>query len=336
MQDTTWRDKDWIGRGLSYSANAGKEIVLKQKNLLLHIPSNFAHLCPIPGLSVQALLRVMERVTEGKAMPMLRGEDLISAEEPNTGLEKLFEALVIPPPAIMEQMYAAFGQAWFDGRARSIVDFTDLKRETRYPLPTLEVYREFARANTTRREWARAEEWMRRGKHDARLAAAIQLAQKLMFAFEWDAEVRALHATVPAVDLIRMLDASWLNDSQVDMLMQVLTDRKRRENGDSDVIFAPVVFQQFVQELYDHRGCENYRKIPFMERYEEDLVSGRKRVLYLVGHVNGNHWVPWIFDNEKGILGHGEETSHYLSVDSKSDKKRDLAYQGTPCISGRT
>lgn len=312
MQTDTQHGTDWKGGGLSYSANEGKEIVPKQKNLLLHIPSTFDLVRPAPGLSIQALLRVMERVIEGRAMPMLRGEDLISADEPNTGLEKLFEALILPPSAVMNQMCAAFGQAWLDGRAKSILDFTDLKRETRYPLPALEVYREFTRANATRREWARAEEWMERGKCDARLMAAIRLVQRLMFAFEWDAEVRALHTTVPAVDLFRMLDASWLNDSQVDMLMQVLTDRARREHGDCNMIFAPVVFQQFVQELFNHREHANHRKIPFMERYEQDFLNGKKRVLYLVGHVNGNHWVPWIFNYEKGSLGHGKIMLFYF------------------------
>lgn len=245
-------------------------------------------------------------------MPMLRGEDLISADEPNTGLENLFEAPVLPPPTVLRQMHCAFGQAWFDGRANSIVEFTDPKRNIRYPLPALEVYRELTRANATRREWMRAEEWMARGKHDARLAAAVQLVQRLAFTFEWDAEVRALHATVPAADLLRMLDASWLSDSQIDMLMQVLTDRDRREHGDSRVIFAPVVFQQYVRELYDQRDRAKPRKIPFMEWYQEEFLSGRKHHLYLVGHVNSNHWVPWVFNYGKGIIGHGKKILHYF------------------------
>ncbi|OCB83926.1 hypothetical protein A7U60_g9133 [Sanghuangporus baumii] len=305
MQALGWQNEDWIGLGLKYTACAHLPLVEKQKKLLLHIPGALEQFRPSPGLSVKALLRRLDPVTQSGAIGEQSIADLFSSEESNVSLEQFFKAPILPPDDTLDALWKSFGQCWFDGK-KSIVDFT--YPETRYPLSIVVVYRELSRANKLRMEWNHAEEWMMRGKRSPELTGAIARVQRLMFTFDWESELRAIYTTVPLLDLFGMLGdghQGWLNDSHIDMLMQLLSDRYEREIEGCDVLIAPCVFQQYLLEAYDYRNNAKHRKIPLLEQYAQDILTGRKQRLFFTGHVNGNHWVPWMFDNrDRPILGH--------------------------------
>ncbi|KAL5536122.1 MARS2_3 [Sanghuangporus sanghuang] len=321
MQVNGWKNEDWIGRGLKYSAVQHEHIIQEQINLLLQIPAAFNTTRPRSGLSLKTILgRLGHVLQEGKMeededTPGAReaeveenervpGGELLSPDLPNTGLEKLFEACILPSSKTVQEMHSEFYQQWLDGTAKSVVDWTD--PNTRFPLAALTVYREFDRANDMRVCWRRAEKWMNRGKQTTELAAAVALTHKLLFVFEWDSELRAISSLAHSKELIDLLSNKWLSDSHIDMLLEVLTERANNNGICTDVLFAPCIFQQYILQAYDQRSSTNKRNIPLLEHYCQEFMAGRKQRLFFIAHINNNHWVPWKFDHSKGILGHGD------------------------------
>ncbi|KAL5521769.1 MARS2_1 [Sanghuangporus sanghuang] len=323
MEAVGWRDKDWIGRGLKYLQVNHLPVVKRQEKLTLHIPEAFDKARPLPNLSVKALLCRLESVTQGYAAVEHAGGDFFSTELPNVGLEQLFKATVLPSKEILDDMWKKFGQAWLDGK-NSITDFSD--PDTHYPLAALAVYREFAWADALRKAWNSAEEWMMRGKRTPGLSAAVSLVQRLMFAFGWDTDLRALYTTVPFIELLALLRdgrEGWLADCHIDMLMQILTDRLEREYEDSGVLIAPCCFQQYLLDAYKRSNDKNRRDVPLMNQYKEDFLSGRKRQFFMIANVNGNHWVPWTFVySNQPQLGHARQGDSLRTNESDMTKLR--------------
>ncbi|KAL5483117.1 hypothetical protein ACEPAI_8346 [Sanghuangporus weigelae] len=310
MQSTIWRDEDWIGQGLSYASFADNSLVKFQRESVLQIPAQFEQEWPHPNLSIRALLSRIERVTQGRVAKIYMGKDLISPREPNTSLEELFSHTILPQKEVLDEMNRAFGQKWFNGEAKSIIDFTSLEEgmEVRYPLPALEIYRQFNRANMVRTEWRRVQSWMDKGKRSVELDAAVSLTKRLLSVLEWDCELRALETMSTTASLLKILNdgvEGWLSDDHIDMLMQILTDRLETKQDEPDIILASTFFQHFVERAYRERNAPNPRNEPLLLSFCGEFLTGRMRALYFIGNVNGNHWVVWKIDYHTATLHHG-------------------------------
>lgn len=299
-----WKDEEWIGQGRIYATFESTTTVVEQQKLLFSVPPRFDNVRARTDLSVMSLMGRLESVTQGGTAAEVSGRHLFSLEEPNTGLDNLFVSCIVPPSTVIQEMSRSFGQLWFDGKAKSIKDWT--KEDVRYPLPALTIYREFDRALETRSLWVQARAWMTRGRQALTCEASNDLAKQLMFAFPWDANLSALGADASVTELFKMLGDVWLTDSHIDMLMQTLTDRLEHNAEASGIVIAPCAFQMYLQLAFAAHNNGSGRAFPVLERYRQWIESGKKAVMYFPGHVNGNHWVAWKISKGCATFGHGE------------------------------
>lgn len=263
---------------------------------MFQIPPEFSDTVPHPKLSLQSLLKRMRGVVSGSAQGRTVDE-CFSADRPNASLEETREIRIIPPKTILDEMDKFFGQLWFDGKANSIIDWTH--RAKRYPLAVFTVYWELNRACAIRAEWTRASQWLN-SKVNGDSLQAVQTACNLMYAYEWDREPGVRDVRMPVKELLSMLGNSWLSDEHIDSLMCALTSRYEAENGLGHVVFAPCIFQHWIRQL--HEGS----RPAGLQKYNEWISAGIKRVLYFIAHINSNHWVAWKVDLESKVFGHGQ------------------------------
>lgn len=295
MELSKWRDEDWVGKGLKYMDLKDNPVVQQRRKALFQIPEEFVDVLPHPNLSLQGLLKKMRGITTSGAVGRF-AEQCFSSEQPNTSLGKAVEIRVIPPKHILDEMEKIFGQLWFDGKANSVIDWTH--RLTRYPLSAFTVYWELNRACTVRSEWTRASQWMNL-KVSADLLPVVREAGDLMFAYEWDQDPRVRDVRMPTKELLSVLGNNWMSDEHVDSLMRALTLWYEAEFGQGDVVFAPCILQHWLRQR--HGGL----KPAGLKKYDDLLRTGAKRVIYLIAHINNNHWVAWKVDFASGTFGHG-------------------------------
>lgn len=297
-----WKDDEWIRKGRIYAAFEDHAIVKERRKALLDVPPAYRAVRPLPHLSVMGLVELLKNVSCGSSDVDARS--LFSPEEPNASLEAFVASCVLPPSGTICAMVKEFGQLWFDGKAKSIKDWTN--PSVLYPLPALTLYVEYSIAFDTRSEWLRAKSWMSRGKPTPDVEASADMARRLMFALQWDADLPALGTNFSTSDLLKLLSDSWLSDSHVDMLLQALTDRLDHSEPNNVVILAPCAFQMYLQHAYSNRGNDGPTSVPLLDRYRLAIESGKKKILSFIAHINGNHWVAWKVDFVNSTYGHGE------------------------------
>lgn len=303
MHDIIWREEDWIRRGRIYADFESKPAVRQKRDEILRIPEHFADKQLHHDLPVNIVLERIRFVSHGRDSPERRQTPRFSSKAPNTSLEQVFKACTLPPLDVLADMGKQFGQLWFDGEANSVIDWT--YPEKRYPLACLTVFRDFSWAVELRSAWILAEDWMTKPKPSVGQLGAADLAKQLFYGIEWNANIQAINTTISTRSLVLMLREEWLSDSHVDMLMQVLEDRAARCGRPCNAIFASSVFQFYLERAYETEGtCQQSMRI--LERYKEQLTSGNKTCLYLIAHVNGNHWVAWKLDHQNASFGHGK------------------------------
>lgn len=254
------------------------------------------------NLSVKDLLGRISFVTQGDPKQLDDWQSLFSQEPPNTGLGQLFQLCILPPEGVLEKMLKKYTEI----SARSVFDWSYKKSgiEVRYPLHVLAIYREFGRANKTRLLWRSAEDWMARWEVRG-LGSAAQLADRLMCTLEWDTYIRASGTNVPTNALLSMLDDAWMSDNQLDMILQVLTERLRNTPEHHKAIIAPCIFFQHINNVYSSRNKGRRLTVPLLERYRTMFSSGLIQVLYFISLVDDNHFVAWRIDYQEATLCHG-------------------------------
>lgn len=298
-----WSETDWIGRGLDYPTRNTPAIVLKQRKKLLAIPSTFQYLLPRSSISVQALLRLKLPLQSSSSVEEL-ARDMFDASMPDTGLETIFKgSKTIPPPQILDELNDIFNQAWFDGRAQSVLGWNT---SGRFPLPIISIWRELSRIHAVRAIWKKADEWMQNGtKKSARIPEMYDDILGLLGGLEWDTKINAPgSASKKTEDFGRLLGDTMIPDEMIDMLMHELADQVRFSAMGSTVTVAPLSFQMSVLSSFGTK--RDPRERMDLARYADRICSGKTSRFYFPAHINGNHWVPFCIDVPAKTIIYGE------------------------------
>lgn len=270
------------------------------------------------NLSINALMGFLSFVTQGKPDGTDDWRTLFSLDPPNASLEQLFQVCVLPPEELLEKVLANYTKI----SSNSVMDWSwkKLGKEVCYPLTVLAIYREYGRANKTRKLWRDAQEWMGRWSRKTNgMEAAASLAERLTCTLEWDTHIRAAGMSVHTNDLLSMLSDEWMTDSQLDLVLQVLTERLGDSSRGSESIIAPCIFFQHIKNSCGAQSKKKQLTIPLLDHYKTAFLSGTKKYLYFISLVGHNHFVAWRIDYSAATLCHGE-CNHKKFEEMKTDK----------------
>lgn len=268
------------------------------------VPNPDEHLANVRlggSLSLKALFARISFVVQGRAKGFQKWNELYSSEEPNTKAEALWERCFLPPEDMLEELL----RAKVPKNAKSLTDWDE--ESIRYDLSAIEIYRSCDRACKTRALWRKAQKWMDEwtNRTDGMRDTSF-ITEKLAGTLEWDVHIRTVGPGVHTNELIGLLSDEWLTDGHIDLILRVLIDRQRNSERPPEAIIAPCMFISHVRNMYETRKDKYPLTARVVERYRDDFLKGRCKVLYFVALMNQNHWVAWKIDYTAGTLSHGE------------------------------
>jgi hypothetical protein len=298
-----WDEQLWIGKNKRYPASETPDYILAARSEVMAIPAAYAVFIPDARLSISDLLRANLPV-QSSALITTAARRAFCKDEPNEDLACL-AVRHIPPRTWLQQLEAAFGQAWFDG-ARSIRD--ERFKSSRLPLWVVSFWKGMADALEKRSAWQAAAEWVDRWGKEKELLHEADCVRAMMTLLSWGVKVSALGADFPKEQFTRLLSDNWIDGEIIDMMMFELSARAKLDPELSKTtMVATLNLSMNINRAFD-TGNYTKKAEPLLARYTGVFKRKERTRLHLPAHVNANHWVPYLIDFDKGTLRYGERS----------------------------
>jgi hypothetical protein len=196
----------------------------------------------------------------------------------------------------------------FENGAQAIVDPNWNDGYDKVPMHAVTFW-QMARGVVAAKEgWGKSVKWMERQRKmviDKETTACLDTAFERLETLPWNGPLPWLSSSSRTKGFVRLLGDEWLDDENIDMMMEFLSDCVERANGAGEVKIAQLSFSRKLVQC-DEGG--NYNANAYGKecgRYEQLAKSTELKRLYFPVHVNGNHWIAVCIDFERKKICYG-------------------------------
>lgn len=286
----------WIGTGKRFSTTLPLEVYDKKREIL-KVPDTFPTQFPTSVALVHEFVhhRFPPQSSGLSFHPMIKW---FSMEMPVTSPEVLLTR-PIPPEEVLKNLDAAIGQMWFDGLS-SIVDPRFNNHSERFPLWVLSLWKEAQKLVRNQKRWKSSVCWLELPAH--RHDIAIQ-AKSLIEGLPWN---KLLSGGSSTLDFADILGVSWLSDTQINMMVDVLQDRMQTEQHTKGAHIEPLTLAWELESIGN--GWKDPLASSYLSRLEDMIQAGTTAIWFPI-NVNNNHWIAGRVDFENSTFEFGELSS---------------------------
>lgn len=314
-----WKPEDWIGIGMTYPESP-PACVLAARFETLRLPPSMAIYTLPETLPVTQLLQTIH-VSQSSSLINLKPHLAYSRQPPSVTDLSFLSTQPIPPQRWIEGLEAAFNQAWFDG-AQSVIHPTI--KNTRLPLAILTFWKDKAWSLSKQLAWHKS--WNHLHKHesdDDESKILVREVRDMLSMFGWGVRIQAFNTSADAILLGRILndvdEDGWLNDDIIDMKLTHLSSLARQNPRLAHVMFAPVVFEEFLCQGFVKHAYRKEDGVSLLHRYHDGVKNAGKTELWTIGNPGRNHWVVVMVDFSKRSIHYGRSAPTRLFTSTTSD-----------------
>ena len=291
--DLPFHPSAWIGVGRRYSNLLPQEVLDAERDAL-KIPGTFRNRLPPPEARIHDFISFTLPFQSG-ALVFHAPAQWFSHDTPNTDPNILLTRSV-PPANVLEDLEKIFGQTWLDG-GHSIVDPRFNNQNERFPLWALSFWKELQKTIECQDEWKKSVRWLNSMTHPMEI---IEQVRGLVRRLAWNTPLCLAGAT--SLDLAGFLGTSWLSDTQMNMMVDVLRKRMEVEECARGIIIEPMEFSwEIVLVAKDKKEPMS----PYLSRLADQIKRGSVRALWFPIHINDSHWVTGKIDLERRTFAFG-------------------------------
>ncbi|KAL1712277.1 hypothetical protein EV715DRAFT_213952 [Schizophyllum commune] len=302
---------EWIGAGKKYQSVP--DFVSAKKLRLLTPPQSILDQF-IPSASVPVAEFVKKALPDVEQSRLMRvhPDHVFSAQTPNVDLQVLARR-DIPCSDDLTVLENAFGQAWFDGRAESIVDWRHNDGRERLPVWVIHFWRRLTPVVEAQKKWRASMSWLA-ARHQAKdspnaLRETLVYAQAMFDRLGWD--IRNPYGG-RSTTLASFLSTQWLTDDHVDMMCERTSDHVRADPIlSTKVLVVGVVFSTYIRNLGNKAaGWQNSQTLQYVAHQIEE---GNFELLVFPINLSNTHWIAGAYKIKEGIITYGDSLGHCMS-----------------------
>ena len=217
--DTQFLHSTWIRAGKEFSRHLPL-VVYDKKQEILKIPHCFLAQLPIPVTLVYEFINHSFPL-QSSNLSFHQLSRWFSTEVPLTYPGVLLTR-PIPPAKVLKDLDTAIGQVWFDG-ASSIVDLQFNNGTERFPLWVLSLWQEMEKMVENQRWWKSSIHQLELKTHPQGITVQ---AKNLIEKLSWNGP---LSGGVSTLEFAGFLGVSWLSDTQINMMVDVLQNQMKTQ-----------------------------------------------------------------------------------------------------------
>lgn len=293
-QDVRFCHSTWIGAGKVFSDSL-PDGVNDKKQEIFAIPNHFrAQLPTATALVHEFISHPLPLQSSGLSFHQTNGwfSDDAALTPPNILLNR-----PIPPADVLKNLNEAAGQMWFDG-AVSIVDPRFNDGTERFPLWILTLWNEVATMIQHQKQWSLSVRWLGLVAHHKDIVAQ---AKNLVGMLSWNGPLGPGGKTT--LELASFLGVSWLSDTQVDMMVEVLQSRLVTEEYTEHTLVEPLAFSLELRNI--GKGWKALEASPYLSRLASQIQDGVTAIWFPI-NLSNVHWIAGKVDFESHTFEFGE------------------------------
>ena len=292
--NTRFHRLTWIGTGKTFSNSLPQE-VYDAKREVLKVPDVILAQLPGSVALVHEFLRHPLPPQSGN-LNFHRTEEWFSTNMPLTCPEVLLKS-PIPSEKVLEKLDTTVGQMWFDG-ASSIVDPRFNGGAERFPPWALSLWKKIQKVIGDQKQWNSSVRWLELITHPEDTVAQTK---SFVGGLPWNKQLCSIGGST--LEFAGFLGASWLSDTQIDMMVNVLRSRMTTEEQIKGTLLEPMVLSwELVIVSTEKKGP---MISPYLSRLTDQIKAGIMTIWFPI-NVNENHWVAGRVDCENYTFAFGE------------------------------
>ncbi|KAF5384382.1 hypothetical protein D9615_003130 [Tricholomella constricta] len=315
-------EAEWIGVGKKYPRNT-PGFIARALNRLLSIPPTFCDKFPLRESPVSMLLSypIPSQSDEFLFVGALKW---FSHKPPSVNPRSLLNQWM-PSSHELKQLRKAVGQAWFDGHY-SIVNLLDPDSEC-LPFWCISFWDLLLKIREGQEMLKKAWKWcgkemekMRKnGDYDA--VDTLEQVKERFGRLAWDAGMDFEKGMVKTLGLSHLLGPEQLTDSDLNMMVQVLTERLP---PDSKFVIASLTLTYDILNIDTKmKLAKNKYDRTVLKRYENLVKTKGIQAIFFPLHVDTNHWIVGKIDFQSDTVSYGDSNSSllFMAVPRKFNRK---------------
>ena len=277
--DAQFNHSTWIGTGKTFS-NSLPQAVYDKKREVLKIPNQFPTQLPTSVTLVHEFI-CHPLPLQSSSLSFHQTTEWFSTSTPLT-YPGLLLTRPIPPEKVLENLEKAIGQMWFDG-ASSIVDPRFNNGTERFPLWVLSLWVDMKKVVEHQKRWKLAVRWLELTTYPEGIV--IQ-AKRLIERLSWNEPLHFSGAST--LEFAGFLGVSWLSDTQIDMMVNVLQNRMKTEEHIGGVLIEPLTLSWELASV--GKGWNKPLVSLYLSRLADQIEAGITTIWFPIC-VNENHWI---------------------------------------------
>lgn len=284
----------WIGTGKEFSSSLPHEVIIaKEKSL--KIPKIFRSCLPSPTTGVRNFIN-LDLPFQSNSFSFHVTAEWFSNDVPRTDPNILL-ARSIPPAKLLKTLDTTIGQVWLNGGS-SIVDPRFNNGMERFPFWVLSLWKEMKKTVQYQDEWRKSLHWLDSSTHPVEIMTQVKdVVEKL----PWNQPLSLRGAA--SLDLTGFLGVSWLSDTQIDMMIDILWERLETSEHNKGV---GIELAAFSQEMVSVANGAKPATSKYLSRLADHIKRTHMKTLWFPIHVNNSHWIAGCVDLEKRTFAFGE------------------------------
>jgi hypothetical protein len=231
--ETKFHHLAWIGVGKKFS-DPLPQAVYDKKREILKVPDPFLTQLPLSMALVHEFIH-HPLPLQSSNLSFYPTEEWFSTNAPRTKPNVLLTR-PIPPETVLRNLDIVAGQMWFDG-ASSIVDPRFNNSAERFPLWVLSLWKVMQKMIEHQKLWRSSIHWLELITHPK---DDVVQAWSLIGRLPWNEPLHSRGAST--LEFAGFLGASWLSDTQIDMMVELLQNRMKTKGCLKGVLVEPLVF----------------------------------------------------------------------------------------------
>jgi hypothetical protein len=284
----------WIQTGKSFP-NSVPQAVYNEKRKILKVPDDFLTQFPTSVTRVHEFIyHVLPPQSSG--LSFHKTAKWFSRETPLTS-PKVLLARPIPPEEVLKNIDAAIGQMWFDGLS-SIVDPRFNSCTERFPLWVLSLWTEMQKMVNDQKRWNSSISWLELATHPHN---HVVQAKNPIERLSWNKPLPS--GGLSTLNFAGFLGASWLSDTQINMMVDVLQDRMENEQHTRGAHIEPLTLAWELESI--GKGWKDPLTSTHLSRIE-DMIQAGTTAIWFPMNVNDNHWIAGRVDFKNNTFKFGE------------------------------
>ena len=293
-KDTRFHCSTWIGTGKVFT-NSLPQIVYDKKREIFQVPDCILTQLPSSTALVHDFVH-HPLPPQSSSLNFHQMEEWFSMDTPQTHPEVLL-ARPVPPKKVLKDLDAAAGQKWFDG-ASSIMDPRFNNGAERFPLWVLSLWKEIQKAIKHQRRWRLSIQWLELIAHPESI---VVQARSLIEKLPWN---KPLHfGGASTLEFAGFLGASWLSDTQINMMVDILQNRMVIEEHTEGAHIEPLIFAW--ELIFVGNGSKDPLTSSYLLRLVDQIQAGATAIWFPI-NVNKNHWIAGRVDFKNHTFAFGE------------------------------